>query len=97
MPDSLVYTDSFQMYDVLEVSEFHHRRANHSKVFVTKRGHHRDGIEHFLSQAKRHMRRFNGIPKDNCFRKSVTGVSTVAAMPPFHQLEAWYRAAINRS
>ena len=38
MPDSLVYTDSFQMYDVLEVSEFHHRRANHSKVFVTKRG-----------------------------------------------------------
>ena len=67
MPDSLVYTDSFQVYDVLDVSEFHHRRANHSKAFVTQRGHHLDGIEHFLSQAKRHLRRFNGIPKDSFY------------------------------
>ncbi len=44
-PDSIVYTDSFTAYDVLDVSEFHHRRVNHSKVFVTKRGHHINGIE----------------------------------------------------
>lgn len=46
-PDSIVYTDSFTAYDVLDVSEFHHRRVNHSKVFVTKRGHHINGIENF--------------------------------------------------
>ena len=60
-PDSIVYTDSFTAYDVLAVSEFHHRRVNHSKVFVTKRGHHINGIENFWNQAKRHLRRFNGI------------------------------------
>ena len=35
-PDSIVYTDSFQVYDVLDVSEFHHKRINHSKTFVSK-------------------------------------------------------------
>jgi transposase len=34
-PDSIVYTDSFQVYDVLDVSEFHHKRVNHSKTFVS--------------------------------------------------------------
>jgi transposase len=66
-PDSIVYTDSFTAYDVLDVSEFHHRRVNHSKVFVTKRGHHINGIENFWNQAKRHLRRFNGIMPDNFY------------------------------
>lgn len=66
-PDSIVYTDTFRAYDVLDVSEFHHRRVNHSKVFVSKRGHHINGIENFWNQAKRHMRRFNGIPKDSFY------------------------------
>ena len=67
LPDSIVYTDSFQVYDVLDVSAFHHRRINHSKAFVSKRGHHINGIENFWSQAKRHLRRFNGIPKDSFY------------------------------
>lgn len=46
-PDSIVYTDSFQVCDVLNVSEFHHKRVNHSKTFVSKRGHHINGIENF--------------------------------------------------
>jgi len=61
-PDSIVYTDSFTAYDTLDVSEFRHRRVNHSKTFVSKRGHHINGIENFWNQTKRHMRRFNGIP-----------------------------------
>ena len=36
-PDSIVYTDNVQGYDVLDVSEFHHRRVNHSTTFVSKR------------------------------------------------------------
>jgi len=63
-PDSVVYTDSYKSYDILDVSEFHHRRINHRKRFA--RGHnHINGIENFWSQAKRHLRRYNGIPKAN--------------------------------
>ena len=61
-PDSIVYTDSFGSYDALDVSEFHHERINHSEIFVDERKH-INGIENFLSQAKRHLRRYNGIPK----------------------------------
>ncbi len=63
-PDSIVYTDSFRSYDALDISDFHHLRINHSKLFADKRNH-INGIENFWNQAKRHMRRFNGIPKHN--------------------------------
>jgi transposase len=61
-PDSIVYTDSFRSYDVLDVSEFHHLRINHSELFVDAHNH-INGIENFWNQAKRHLRRYNGIPK----------------------------------
>jgi transposase len=60
-PDSIVYTDSFRSYDVLDVSEFHHHRINHSELFADAHNH-INGIENFWNQAKRHMRRYNGIP-----------------------------------
>ena len=61
-PDSIVYTDCFKAYDVLDVSDFHHVRINHSKLFAQDRNH-INGIENFWNQAKRHMRKFNGVPK----------------------------------
>jgi transposase len=61
-PDSIVYTDSYRSYDVLDVSEFHHHRVNHQETFVDQ-GRHINGIENFWNQAKRHLRRYNGIPK----------------------------------
>ncbi len=61
-PDSIVYTDSFRSYDVLDVSEFHHHRINHSELFADAHNH-INGIENFWNQAKRHMQRYNGIPK----------------------------------
>ena len=61
-PDSIVYTDSFKAYDVLDVSDFHHVRINHSQLFAEDRNH-INGIENFWNQAKRHLRRYNGIPK----------------------------------
>ena len=99
LPDSIVYTDSFQVYDVLDVSEFHHRRVNHSKVFVSKRGHHINGIENFWNQAKRHLRRFNGIPKASFYwflkecewRFNGGGHKTL-----LQQLRTWYRVEITR-
>jgi len=35
LPGSIVYTDSFGSYDVLDVSGFKHRRVNRSKTFVS--------------------------------------------------------------
>jgi transposase len=61
-PDSIVYTDSFRAYDVLDVSEFQHHRINHSEEFADQRNH-INGIENFWNQAKRHLRSYNGIPK----------------------------------
>ena len=48
--------------DVLAVSEFHHMRINHREQFAD-RGNHINGIENFWNQAKRHLRRYNGIPR----------------------------------
>lgn len=64
IPDSIVYSDSFKSYNVLDISEFKHYRINHSKRFA-KAHNHINGIENFWNQAKRHMRKFNGIPKEN--------------------------------
>ena len=61
-PDSIVYTDTYRSYDVLDVSEFNHFRINHSTHFAEKQNH-INGIENFWNQAKRHLRKFNSIPK----------------------------------
>ena len=62
IPDSIVYSDCWRVYNVLDTSEFKHYRINHSKLFADKNNH-INGIENFWNQAKRHMRKFNGIPK----------------------------------
>jgi transposase len=60
-PDSIVYSDTFRSYNALDVSEFKHYRINHSKLFANKKNH-INGIENFWNQAKRHMRKYNGVP-----------------------------------
>ena len=65
-PDSIVYTDTFRSYNALDVSDFHHMRINHSELFADKQNH-INGIENFWNQAKRHMRKFNGIKQDNFY------------------------------
>ena len=64
IPDSIVYSDCWRGYNALDVSQFKHYRINHSKLFADKKNH-INGIENFWNQAKRHMRKFNGIPKEN--------------------------------
>ncbi|HSW73540.1 MAG TPA: IS1595 family transposase [Candidatus Limnocylindria bacterium] len=66
IPDSIVYTDSLPSYNALDISEFKHVRINHSKLFAENRNH-INGIENFWNQAKRHMRKFNGVPKKNFY------------------------------
>src|SRR5262249_39352679 len=61
-PDSIIYTDAYRSYDILDVSEFRHHRVDHSERFADGRRH-INGIENFWNQAKRHLRRYNGIPR----------------------------------
>jgi len=65
-PDSIVYTDSFPAYNILDVSEFHHHRINHRESFGDGPNH-INGIENFWNQAKRHLRRYNGVPKTHFY------------------------------
>lgn len=66
VPDSIVYSDCWRGYNALDTSAFHHFRINHSKIFADKHNH-INGIENFWNQAKRHMRKFNGIPKESFY------------------------------
>jgi transposase len=62
VPDSIVYSDCWRGYNVPDVSDFHHFRINCSKLFADRHNH-INGIEKLWNQAKRHMRKFNGVPK----------------------------------
>jgi transposase len=66
VPDSIVYTDTFRSYNALDITHFKHERINHSKLFADKKNH-INGIENFWNQAKRHLRKFNGIPKSHFY------------------------------
>jgi len=79
-PDSIVYTDCFRSYDVLDISEFHHMRINHSKLFA-ERSNHINGIENFWNQAKRHLRTASINSTFTCSSKSVNGASITAQLP----------------
>ena len=61
-PDSIVYSDSWRGDNALDVSDFKHCRINHSVLFADRHNH-INGIENFWNQAKRHLRKFNGVPK----------------------------------
>ena len=65
-PDSIVYTDTFSAYNTLDLNGFHHHRINHSRKFAEQHNH-INGIENFWNQAKRHLRRFNGIKPEHFY------------------------------
>ena len=55
------------MYDTLDAEGFSHERVSHTDTLVQAapngRPLHINGIENFWSQAKRWLRRYNGVPK----------------------------------
>ena len=65
MPDSNVYTDSYRSYNAFDVNKFYHFRINHSTEFAKPNGNHINRIENFWNQAKRILRKYNGIPKNH--------------------------------
>jgi transposase len=96
VPDSIVYTDTYRSYNVLDVSEFKHYRINHSRRFVKKHKH-INGIENFWNQAKRHLRKFNGVPRQhfNFFLKEGEWrFNTPNPQRQLTQLKHWVRQAM---
>ena len=65
-PDSIVYTDCYKSYDVLDVSEFSHFRINHSTHFADRQNH-INGIENFWGLCKVRLSKFRGIHKHNFY------------------------------
>jgi transposase len=49
------------------VAGFKHHRVNHARTFVSRRGHHINGIENFWNQSKRVLRKYNSISKKHFF------------------------------
>ena len=66
---------------MLDVSDFHHFRINHSKLFADRHNH-INGIENFWNQTKRPMSKFNGVPKAQfgLYLRNVSGVLTTVTL-----------------
>jgi transposase len=63
-PDSIVYADPpAAPSGVLDVSRFQHKRLQLPEAGSEAGGQPIDSIENFWNQAKRRMRRYNGIPR----------------------------------
>jgi transposase len=62
--DAIVYADTYAGRAALDVSGFRHRRIGEAKRIARGRPQ-IDSIESFWSQAKRHLRRYNGIPSQH--------------------------------
>ena len=64
-PDSVAHSDSWPGYDTLSVEGYRHERVNPDEGLVAAGGRPINGIENFWNQAKRHLRKFNGVPKES--------------------------------
>lgn len=61
---STVYTDGWTSYDGLILYGYKHKRIHHHENEFARGKNHVNGIESFWSYAKRRLRKFNGVPKD---------------------------------
>ncbi|QOL19670.1 IS1595 family transposase [Candidatus Bodocaedibacter vickermanii] len=96
VPDSIVYSDCWKGYNVLDVSEFKHYRINHSKLFADKQNH-INGIENFWNQAKRHLRKFNGISRETFglfLKECEWRFNTPTAKAQLTQLNQWLKGCL---
>ena len=97
VPDSIVYSDGWRGYNALDVSEFKHYRINHSKLFADKKNH-INGIENFWNQAKRHMRKFNGVPSqhfDLFLKECEWRFNNPDPIAQLRQLKQWVQEFLN--
>ena len=97
IPDSIAYSDCWRGYNVLDVSDFKHYRINHSKLFADKKNH-INGIENFWNQAKRHMRKFNGVPRQHFglfLKECEWRFNNPSPQAQLRQLKQWVKQYLN--
>lgn len=97
VPDSIVYSDCWRGYNALDTSEFKHFRINHSQLFANQKNH-INGIENFWNQAKRHMRKFNGVPKTHFplfLKECEWRFNNPKPKQQLKQLKQWVKQKIN--
>ena len=63
-PDSIVYTASPDAQNALDVAELRHQRVPRRAHYVRGRAN-PSSTENFWNQAKRHLRRYNGVPRQH--------------------------------
>ena len=61
-PEAIVYTDAADISDALRSLGVRHRRVGHSDRFAPG-PEHMNGMENFWNQARRHLRKYNGVPR----------------------------------
>jgi transposase len=97
IPDSIVYSDCWRGCNALDTSEFKHYLINHSKLFADRQNH-TNGIENFWNQAKRHLRKFNGVPKDNFglfLKECEWRFNTLSPKQQLTKLKQWVNQFLN--
>jgi len=97
IPDSIVYSDCWRGYNALDVGDFKHYRIDHSVRFVHCKNH-INGIENFWNQAKRHMRKFNGIPRHHFhlfLKESEWRFNNPSPQLQLRKLQQWVRKNLN--
>ena len=70
-----MHTDCYRSGNALDVGDFYHEGINHSALFA-KGKNHINGMENFWNQAKRVLRKYNGIPKESfplCLKEGESG------------------------
>ena len=60
-PDALVYTSASHVSEALDRLGVRHRRVSQNDRFAPGPAH-MNGIENFWNQARRHLRKYNGVP-----------------------------------
>ena len=93
VPDSIVYVDDWPTYKAMDVSAFRQIRMADGDRTI-KRQTQTNGTENFLNQAKRHLRKYNGIPHNhfNLFLKECEWrFNTHSAQKRLRELKKWVK------
>ena len=96
VPDSVVYSDCFKAYNSLDNQGFRHLRIHHSKLLADQKNH-INGIENFWNQAKRHVRKFNGVPKEHVelfLKECAWGFNNSDPKTQLTQLKPWVQGTL---
>jgi len=96
VPDSIVYSDSLPSYNAPDMAGFRHPRINHARLFADGKNH-INGIENFWNQAKRHLRKFNGVPKKHfplCLKECEGRFNNPKPQTQLKQLNQWVQQSL---